>query len=149
MRHGRAAVIIPAIKGVICGLIGGSALAYSATATGPYAGSLPAVLFFFSLPWLLAAIWYVIAAILLARARVVWRVPGAFLDAAASLVISWVLVEAGLVNSYLDWPLPISIAIAAIWVAALLPVFAGAFRPTASSAQRSDSPSDAREGPKT
>jgi len=79
---------------------------------------------------LFAAIWYLIAALLLARGRVVWRIPGALLDAAASLVISWVLVEAGMVNSYLDWPLPISIAITAIWAGALLPVFVGAFRPT-------------------
>jgi len=91
---------------------------------------LPAALFLLSLPALLAAIWYLVAALLLARVWMVWRSLGALLDAVASLLISWALVEEGIVLSGLDWALPISIAIAAIWVGALLPVFAGAFGPT-------------------
>jgi len=126
----RAAVVIPAIKGVICALIGGSYLAYSLIVTGAGADLLPAALFLLSLPALLAAIWYLVAALLLARVWMVWRSLGALLDAVASLLISWALVEEGIVLSGLDWALPISIAIAAIWVGALLPVFAGAFGPT-------------------
>jgi hypothetical protein len=124
------AVLIPAVKGLICGAIGGSALAYAFAATGPHAGFLPIAMFLYSIPALFAAVWYLIAAFLLARAQVGWRVFGAFLDAAASLVISWALVEEGIALSGRDGPLPISIATAAIWVGALIPVFVGAFRRT-------------------
>jgi hypothetical protein len=132
MRIKRTEVAIPAIKGLICGVIGGSLLALSFALMGPYSGVLPLALFLYSLPCLLAAILYTIATFLLARARAVWRVPGALLDAAASAAISWALVSTFLEGraAYGDWPLSISIAIAAIWVGALLPVFVGAFRPT-------------------
>ena len=128
----RAEVAIPAVKGLICGAIGGLLLALSFALIGPYSDGLPLFLFLYSLPCLLAAILYLIAAFLLARARAVWRVPGALLDAAASLAISWALVSIFLEGraAYGDWPLSISIAIAAIWVGALLPVVVGAFRRT-------------------
>jgi hypothetical protein len=127
MRPRSPAFLIPAVKGLICGAIGGLALAYSFTATGPHAGFLPLAMFVYSIPSLFAAIWYLIAAFLLARAQVGWRVFGALLDAAASLVISWALVEEGIALSGRDGPLPISIATAAIWVGALIPVFASLY----------------------
>jgi len=130
MRPRSPAVLIPAVKGLICGAIGGVALAYAFSATGAHAGFLPLAMFLYSIPSLFAATWYLIAAFLLARAQVSWRVFGALLDAAASLVISWALVEEGIALSGRDGPLPISIATAAIWVGALVPVFVGAFRRT-------------------
>ncbi len=128
MRLRRAVVIIPGIKGVICGAIGGVALAYAFTATGPQSGFLPLAMFRYAIPAYFPAIRYLMAAFLLAKAQVGWRVFGALLDAAASLVISWALVEEGIALSGRDGPLPISIAIAAIWIGALVPVFVGAFR---------------------
>jgi hypothetical protein len=87
-------------------------------------------MFLYSIPALFAAIWYLIAAFLLARAQVGWRALGAFLDGAASLVISWALLEEGIALSGRDGPLLISIATAAIWVGAVIPVFMGAVRRT-------------------
>src|SRR5690242_7642828 len=92
MRPKSRAALIPAVKAVICGAIGASALVYAFTATGPQAGFLPFAMFIYSIPTALAAVWYLLAAFLLARAKVGWRVFGALLDGSASLAISWALV---------------------------------------------------------
>lgn len=105
-------------------------MVFAFTATGPEAGFLPFAMFFYSIPFLLVAAWYLIAAFLLARAEVGWRAAGALLDASASLAIASALVEEGLVLSGRDGPLPVAVAIASIWVGALIPVFVEAFRRT-------------------
>jgi len=135
MRLRRAAVIIPVIKGIICAVIGGSALASSFIFTGPNADLWPVALFVFSLPWLLAAAVYWIAAFLLARTLVVWRVSGALLAGLVSAALAVALVVEGWVQTQEPpfslgiWPLGISIAIAALWIGGLVPIFLGAFRP--------------------
>jgi hypothetical protein len=140
MRLKRATVVLPVVQGLICGAIGVSFLALSVALKGPEWSFVPIGLFLFSVPCLLAAILYLIAAFLLGRGRAVWRVPGALLDAAASLAISWALVWAFLEGraAYGDWPLSISIAVAAIWAGALLPVFVGAFRPSGLTTESAD-----------
>ena len=126
----RAAVVIPAVKGLISGAVGGCLLALSFLLIGPYSSFLPLALFLFSLPCLLTAVVYLIAAFMLARDRVVWRMPGALLDAAASLAISGTLVSTfwGGWPPEIDGRLAVSIAFSAIWLGALIPVFLGAFR---------------------
>ena len=141
MRLRRAAVAIAAVKGFICGAIGGAALAYSLLARGPQVGFLAFGLFVLSLPVLLAAITYFLAAFLLARAPKAWRVSGALMDTAASLAVSWALVEEGTVLDRMDSPLSIVLfAIAATWVGASLPGLVAAFRRTSIGVERSDSP---------
>lgn len=88
----RAAVALPAAKGLLFGVVGGVALALSFTLEGPQWSLIPFALFVYSVPLLVAALVYLSAAFLLARARAVWHVAGALLDAAASLTISWALV---------------------------------------------------------
>jgi hypothetical protein len=131
----RATIIIPAVKGLICGAIGVSFLALSFALTGPEWSFVPFGLFIFSVPCLLAAIVYLIAAFLLARTRFVWRTLGVLLDAAASLAISSTFWASGLAVS--GAPLAISIAFAVIWIGALLPVYllsVSTDRPTTGSA---------------
>lgn len=137
MRLHRVAVLIPLTKGLLCASVGGAALAYSFVVSGSGAGSVALALTFFSIPWLVQAAGYFVAAFLLSRAWVVWRVPGVLLDALLSVVIAWALIEAGSVQSapspavqpqFGNWPLVIGTAIAGIWVAAWLPVAVGAIR---------------------
>jgi len=129
---GPTAVVIPTSKGIVCGAIGVAALGYALIAKGPYAGFFPLLAFFYSIPSLFIAIWYLVAAFLLARAQLRWRLLGACLDATASLAISGALVMEGIALKERDGPLPILLAIAAIWAGALLPVFVGALRRTGS-----------------
>lgn len=126
----RAAVALPAAKGLFFGVVGGLALALSFTLEGPQWSFVPFALFVYSLPLLVAAIVYLIAAFLVARARTLWRVPGVLLDAAASLTISWAMVAFffGARDAYGDWPFAISIAVALAWAGTLLPAFVGLFR---------------------
>jgi hypothetical protein len=126
----RAAVALPTAKGLLFGVVGVLALALSFALKGPEFSFVPFALFVYSIPLLLAAIVYLIAAFLLARARAVWRVPGALLDAAASLTISWALVAFffGARDAYGDAPFAISIAIAVAWAGTSLPAVAGLVR---------------------
>ena len=128
----RAAVALPTAKGLLFGVVGGLALALSFSLKGPEFSFVPFALFVYSIPLLLAAIVYLIAAFLLARARAVWRVPGALLDAVASLTISWALVAFffGARDAYGDAPFAISIAVAAAWAGTSLPAFVGLVRQT-------------------
>ena len=128
----RAAVALPTAKGLLFGVVGGLALALSLALKGPEFSFVPFALFVYSIPFLVAAIVYLIAAFLLARARAVWQVPGALLDAAASLMISWALVAFffGAREAYGDAPFAISIAVAAAWAATSLPAFLGLVRQT-------------------
>jgi hypothetical protein len=132
---GSPEVLIPAVKGLVCGAIGVSALAYAVLAKGAYAGFWPLLMFFYSIPSLFAAIWYLTAAFLLARTLVRWRLVGALLDAIASLAISAALVMEGIALSDRDGPFPVLSAVAAIWAGLLFPVFLGAFRRTSSIAE--------------
>jgi hypothetical protein len=128
----RATIVLPVVQGLICGAIGVSFLALSVVLKGPEWSFVPLALFVFSIPCLLAAIVYLIAAFLLARTRLVWRTLGVLLDAAASLAISGTLV----LTSWAGDPavsgaaLAISIAFAVIWIGACAPVLIGVFRPT-------------------
>jgi phage shock protein PspC (stress-responsive transcriptional regulator) len=128
----RAAVALPMAKGLLFGVVGGLALALSFDLKGPEFSFVPFALFVYSIPLLVAAIVYLIAAFLLARARAVWRVPGALLDAAASLMISWALVAFffGAREAYGDAPFAISIAVAAAWAATSLPALLRLVRQT-------------------
>ena len=128
----RAAVALPAAKGLVFGVAGGLALALSFALNGPQFSFAPVALFFYSIPLIAAGLAYLIAAFLLARGRAVWQVPGALLDAAASLTICWALVAffSGAREVYGDGPLAISIAVAAAWAATLLPAFVVLVRQT-------------------
>ncbi len=128
----RAAVALPAARGLLFGVVGGLALALSFALKGPEFSFVPFALFVYSVPLMVAAIVYLIAAFLLARARAVWQVPGALLDAAASLMISWALVAFffGTREAYGDGPFAISVAVAAAWAGTLLPAFVGLVRQT-------------------
>ncbi len=128
----RAAVALPTAKGLLFGVAGGLALALSFALKGPEFSFAPLALFVYSIPLMVAAIVYLVAAFLLARARTVWQVPGALLDAAASLMISWALVALffGAREAYGDGPFAISIAIAAAWAGTSLPAFVGLARQT-------------------
>ncbi len=132
---GSPVVLIPTVKAFACGAVGVSALAYALFAKGPDAGFLPLAMFFYSIPSLFAAIWYLTAAFLLARPLMRWRLVGALLDAAASLTISAALVVESIALSDRDGPFPVLIAVAAIWAGLLFPVFLGAFRRTSSTAE--------------
>lgn len=108
------------------------ALALSFALKGAEFSFVPLALFVYSIPLMVLAIFYLSAAFLLARARPVGQVPGALLDAAASLVISWALVAFffGARDAYGDGPFPISIAIAAAWSGTSLPALLGLVRDT-------------------
>src|SRR5690348_1382754 len=128
----RAAVALPTAKGLLFGVVGGLALALSFALKGSEFSFVPFALFVYSIPLMVAAIVYLIAAFLLARARAVWQVPGALLDAAASLMISWALVAFffGARDAYDGGPLAISIAVAVAWAGTSIPAFVGLVRRT-------------------
>lgn len=121
----RAAVALPAAKGLLFGGLGGLALALSLGLKGAQFSFAPLALFFYSVPLLTAAIVYLTAAFLLARSGAVWQVPGALLDAAATLTISWALVAffSASRETYGDGSSAVSIAVAAAWAGTLLPAF--------------------------
>lgn len=125
MRLRRWAVAIPAVKGGICGVIGVLALALALTLKGGQYDLLPVGLGLVSMPILLAAITYLLAAFLLSRGGLVWRSIGALLDAAPNLLALWILNPLGIGPSH-----PASIALAIFLVGIWLPVLVGAFRPT-------------------
>jgi hypothetical protein len=92
---------------------------------------------FFSVPWLFEAAGYFVVAFLLSRIWVVWRVPGAVLDALLTVLIAWGLIIAGQVRStassgvrpeFGSLPLVIATAVAVVWVAASIPVMVGSIR---------------------
>src|SRR5690348_13273521 len=128
----RAAVALPTAKGLLFRVVGGLALALSFALKGAEYSFFPFALFVYSIPLMVAAIVYLIAAFLLARAGAVWQVPGALLDAAASLMISWALVAFffGARDACGDGPFAISIAVAAAWAGTSLPAFVGLVRQT-------------------
>jgi len=125
-----AAVALPAAKGLLFGVVGGLALALAVALKGPEYSLAPLALFVYSIPLIAAAIVYLIAAFLLARARAVWQVLGALLDAAASLTISCALVAFffGARDAYGDGPFAISIVAAVAWAATSLPAVVGLVR---------------------
>lgn len=122
MRLRRAAVVIPIVRGSICGALGALALIGALALKGPNWGFVPFALFVYSIPLLLTAIVYFVAAFLLARRWIVWRALGALLDTAPSLLIAWALVAEGMV---LSEELPFLLAFAAIWAGAVVPVVVG------------------------
>lgn len=125
MRLRRWAVAIPAVKGGICAVIGVLAFALAATLRGGQYDLLPVGLGLISIPILLAAITYLLAAFLLSRSGLVWRSIGVLLDAAPNLLALWILNPLGI-----DPSNPTSIALVVFLVGIWLPVLAGAFRPT-------------------
>jgi hypothetical protein len=132
MGLGRAGIALPTAKGLVFGVVGGSFLALSFALKGPEFSFVPFALFVYSIPLTVAAIVYLIAAFLLARARAVWQVPGALLDAGASLMISWAMVPffLGAREAYGDGPFAISIVVAAAWAGTSLVALVGLVRQT-------------------
>lgn len=128
----RATVALPTAKGLLFGMVGGLALVLSFALEGPQFSFAPLALFVYSIPLMVAAIVYLIAAFLLARPRAVWQVPGALLDVAASLMISWALVAFffGAREAYGGGPFAISIAVAAAWAGTSLPALVRLVRQT-------------------
>ena len=154
MRLRRAAIAVPAGKGVFFGALGGLLLVLAFTASGPQWDLLPLAFFLYSFPVLALAIAYLLAAFLNSRTRLVWRIVGGLLDAAPTLLISWAVIEEGNALSYWDnGPLVIAIGIAAIWSATLVPVviaLASAARLGAAASPRpspSHAPGSSQSGP--
>ena len=128
MRLRRWAIAIPAVKASICAAIGLLALTLALTLRGGQYDLLPVALGIVSMPVLLGAITYVLAAFLLSRGGLVWRSLGASLEVAATLVIAWQLIQL----HYALWDIfrnSVWIALPAIWAAPSVLVVAGAFWP--------------------
>src|SRR6476469_8029434 len=102
MRLRRLAVAIPAAKGGICGVIGILGVALALTLRGGQYDLLPLGLGFVSMPILVAAITYLLAAFLLSRGGLAWRAIGALLDAAPSVAALWILNPLGIDPSNLS-----------------------------------------------
>lgn len=141
VRLRRASIVVPASKGVLFGAVGALLLVLAFTVKGLEAELMPLAFFVLSFPCLGIGIAYLLAAFLLSRTRLGWRITGALLDAAPTLLISWAAIEQGNAQSYWDnGPLVIAIAIAAMLVATLIPpviAVATAARPGGAASVRS------------
>jgi len=131
----RSAVAAPLAKGVLCGVIGVLALAFSLASDG-HEALMGTLLFSSSLALMGASAAYLGAAFLVARRGPAWLGAGALLDGMLTLVVVLGLVWFGLIfgrevaEGYEPGlaPLAIVIVIAVIWIVSLVPVAAVSVR---------------------
>jgi hypothetical protein len=127
----RSAVAAPLVKGVVCGVVGVTALAYSLSNDG-HEALMGTLLFSSSFGLIAVAAGYLAAAFLVAGRGPGWPGAGALLDGMLTLVIVLPLIWVGLIfglevaDGYEPGlgPLAIAVVIAVIWLAALIPVVA-------------------------
>ncbi len=131
----RSAVAAPLAKGVLCGVVGVAALAYSLSNDG-HEALLGTLLFSSSLALMAESAAYLVAAFLVAGRGPGWIGAGALLDGMLTLVIVLALIWVGLISGLevaggyeaALRPLAILIVIAVIWIVALVPVAAVSVR---------------------
>ena len=126
----RSAVAAPLIKGLLCGALAGAAIAYPFLLDGDALLGLALLIYGQGLAAI--AVLYLLASFLVARRTAGSRLGGALLDALLTLIIVWALIAVGLIFGHPTGELPefvydprpflVAIAIAALWVAALVPV---------------------------
>ena len=126
----RSAVAAPLVKGLLCGILAAAAIAYAYSPDG-YGALLGLALFIYGLGLAAVAVLYLLASFLVARRALASRIGGALLDALLTLLIAWVIFEAGLIFGHPTGELPefvydprpilVAVAVAALWVAALIP----------------------------
>jgi hypothetical protein len=127
----RSAVAAPLVKGVLCGVVGVAALAFSLSNDG-HEALMGTLLFSSSFALMGASAGYLAAAFLVAGRGPGWLGAGALLDGMLTLVILLALIWVGLIfglevaDGYKPGlgPLAIAIVIAVIWMVALIPVVA-------------------------
>jgi hypothetical protein len=127
----RSAVAAPLVKGVLCGVLGVTALAYSLSNDG-HEALMGTLLFSSSFALIAASAGYVAAAFLVAGRGPGWLGAGALLDGMLTLLIVLALIWVGLIfgleiaDGYEAalGPLAIAIIILVIWIVALIPIVA-------------------------
>jgi len=124
----RASVIAALTKALACGAMGGWLIWQS---TLPMDGLAALMVTYVGALWLLGAFAYLFGAFLLARRWFPWRVIGGLLDATATWIVAWVAISFGqyqvLYVTYAPngpgaWPPAIAFLLAALWIAASLPI---------------------------
>jgi len=124
----RASVIAALTKGLLCGALAGWLMWQS---TLPMDGLAALMLTYVGALWLIGGFAYLIGAFLLARRWFPWRVVGGLLDAAPTWIVAWVAISFGerqlLYVTYAPhgpgaWPPAIAFLVAAVWIAASLPM---------------------------
>ncbi len=124
----RTSVIAALTKGLLSGALAGWLMWQS---TLPMDGLAALAISYVAVLWLYGAFAYLVGAFLLARRWFPWRVVGGLLDAAATSIVAWVAISFGqyqvLYVTYTPhgpgaWPPAIAFFLAALWIAASLPM---------------------------